>query len=578
MIKSSKEQLDVINAELKPLYVIACAGSGKTKTAVKRVAKIREDLKNSRGYVALLSFSNVAVNTFKKDYISLQTNTSVFSNRVIFDTLDSFLTQYILLPHGHSTMKCASTPFLIEGIEPFLQNEKYKFNALKEDGDEYPIQPSSITKVCFRHYEGKWQFVIRTNQNGFHIVVNGKEVTEALGAIGAYTHNFGKYWAVRSLQEQTGLLKVLSRRFPHIIVDEAQDLDCLHQHLLKKLSDAGTVLSLIGDPAQAIFEFTGANGEFLNSKEVEFPNNFLPLSKNYRSTPKIQDLASLFSKRNDRADRKETSNNAGLFYSVFKPREHNKLVEKFILKVKSCDLELSNSAVLCRSVSQLRTLNNISSKQGQSSIALLLKATVERDVHKKMYDAFKLVCSCLVGLLDKAPEDTYSLLVNPQGDSRYSSARLGIWKFIKSPELGLPSGTLDTKSQWHPSLLERIIELLQFVGNALGLATVTNIRMKLARRQLPEGSLVPIEDRSHTQSIRIDTVHQAKGQSLDAVLYFASKVHIEAMLAGIDTEVGRIGYVALTRARDLFVLSVPVSAKKELIPKLEKLGFGPLDT
>jgi superfamily I DNA/RNA helicase len=578
MTKLSKEQLDVINAELKPLYVIACAGSGKTKTAVQRVAKIREDLKNSRGYVALLSFSNIAVETFKNDYIPLKKNTSIFSNRVTIDTLDRFLTQYILLPHGHSTMKCTSTPFLIEGVEPFLQNEKYKFKALTTDNVEYPIQPSLIKNVCFRLYKDKWQFVIGTKQNGFHVVINGKLVTEALGAIGAYTHNLGKYWAVRSLQEQSGLLKVLSRRFPYIIVDEAQDLDCLHQDLLNKLSRAGTVVSLIGDPAQAIYEFTGANGKFLNSKKTEFPNNSLPLSKNYRSTPSIQNLASLLSKRNDRADRNETTNNAGLFYSVFKTREHNKLVEKFIIKIKTCDLELSKSAVLCRGRGQLRTLNNTPSKKGQSSIALLLKATVERDVHNRIYEAFKLICSCIVGLLDRAPDNTYSLLLNPQGDSRYSSARLKIWTFLKSPELGLPSGTLDTKSQWHPLLQKRIIELIEFVSFTLELSTVENIRRKLAKRALPEGVLVPIEEKSHTTSIRVDTVHQAKGQSLDAVLYFASKAHIEAMLAGIDTEVGRVGYVALTRARDLFVLSVIESAKKDLIPKLEKLGFKPLDT
>ena len=105
-----------------------------------------------------------------------------------------------------------------------------------------------------------------------------------------------------------------------------------------------------------------------------------------------------------------------------------------------------------------------------------------------------------------------------------------------------------------------------------------NICRKLAKRELPEGALVPIEDKNYTPSIRVDTVHQAKGQSLDAVLYFASKKHIEAMLAGIGTEEGRIGYVALTRARDLFVLSITESAKKELIPKLEELGFKSLDT
>jgi hypothetical protein len=55
----------------------------------------------------------------------------------------------------------------------------------------------------------------------------------------------------------------------------------------------------------------------------------------------------------------------------------------------------------------------------------------------------------------------------------------------------------------------------------------------------------------------VETVHGVKGESLDAVLYFADKDHVEALISGTNTEIGRIGYVALTRARNLFWLGVP---------------------
>lgn len=73
--------------------------------------------------------------------------------------------------------------------------------------------------------------------------------------------------------------------------------------------------------------------------------------------------------------------------------------------------------------------------------------------------------------------------------------------------------------------------------------------------------------------VRVDTVHQVKGESLDAVLYLATKEHIVALLAGVDTEVGRIGYVAVTRARDLLWLAVPVNALADLRPALFASGF-----
>lgn len=41
---------------------------------------------------------------------------------------------------------------------------------------------------------------------------------------------------------------------------------------------------------------------------------------------------------------------------------------------------------------------------------------------------------------------------------------------------------------------------------------------------------------------RVDTVHSAKGETLDAVLYVVTKARLDGMLAGTKTEIGRIGH------------------------------------
>ena len=74
-------------------------------------------------------------------------------------------------------------------------------------------------------------------------------------------------------------------------------------------------------------------------------------------------------------------------------------------------------------------------------------------------------------------------------------------------------------------------------------------------------------------ALRIDTVHKAKGESLDAVMYVTTKEHVKEMLGGVTTELGRIGYVAATRARDLLWIAVPHNALKELRPALIAKGF-----
>ena len=85
MTQASAEQLQIIGASLAPMSVIACAGSGKTFTAVRRLAEMRRQLGDHRGRVALLSFSNVAVETFRQEYQQLTQGAPVGASHVAAD-------------------------------------------------------------------------------------------------------------------------------------------------------------------------------------------------------------------------------------------------------------------------------------------------------------------------------------------------------------------------------------------------------------------------------------------------------------------------------------------------------------
>jgi hypothetical protein len=124
-----------------------------------------------------------------------------------------------------------------------------------------------------------------------------------------------------------------------------------------------------------------------------------------------------------------------------------------------------------------------------------------------------------------------------------------IWNFTRNPDTGLPAAGLMADTQWHPQLLARTKTLLAVLEQKLGLKTADNLGNKLAKKALPSAPLMAGGDLAAERDVRIrvDTVHQAKGESLDAVLYLATKEHVSALLAGVDTEVGRIGYVAATR-------------------------------
>ena len=162
--------------------------------------------------------------------------------------------------------------------------------------------------------------------------------------------------------------------------------------------------------------------------------------------------------------------------------------------------------------------------------------------------------------------------------ARYPEARLlrrEIWSFTRNPDSGLPSASLAADTQWHPLLLARTKALLASLQLTFGLVIADNLGNKLAKKGLPNVPLIASVDLAVAEGpgIRVDTVHQVKGESLDAVLYLATKEHVVALLAGVNTEVGRIGYVAVTRARNILWLGVPANALAELRPALLASGF-----
>lgn len=52
-MKLSNEQIDIIDAPLGSIAVTACAGSGKTATAIRRLISIRQKMQDSRGRVVI---------------------------------------------------------------------------------------------------------------------------------------------------------------------------------------------------------------------------------------------------------------------------------------------------------------------------------------------------------------------------------------------------------------------------------------------------------------------------------------------------------------------------------------------
>jgi superfamily I DNA/RNA helicase len=265
----------------------------------------------------------------------------------------------------------------------------------------------------------------------------------------------------------------------------------------------------------------------------------------------------------------------GVYYAVYDPKDQRKLVDAFVNKVQSTGLSVNNSAVLYRGNSGIDKLQNVSKNLGQGAVRLLAEASLERDANSNYQKSFQLAIRAIIGLLKDTPENLSTMLSCSDSYPEIKRLRKDLWLFVRSDKDGLPTSSLKAISEWHAQLKPKIIKLLKKIEQDYGYPQVENIGNKLAKTKLIDTPLLPNQslDSNQNISIRVDTVHQAKGESLDAVLYMAQKPHIEAMFNGVGTEVGRIGYVAVTRAKDLLVLGVPKSSLKEFAPKFESLGI-----
>jgi len=569
VIHVSAEQLQIIGAPIAPMSVIACAGSGKTFTAVRRLAEMRKQLGNHRGRIALLSFSNVAVDTFRREYQQLTRDASrVFSHdRVEIDTLDSFITGNVLRPHSYRTMGAQQAAWLVMGGEAFLNG--FKFNT-----DTYPRE---ITTMQAGVENGKFFFYYADNENTRKLnTAYASGIVERLGRTGAYTHNLGRYWCHRTLAEQPAILRALARRYPHILIDEAQDMGTVHQAIIEQLIGAGCQVSLIGDPNQGIYEFAGANGTFLSHYGQRAGVNSLNLTRNYRSVPAILNLANRLSMRADTAERAAPATTHGAFFVPYRNADRENLVTAFWAAVAAADLKPERSAVLCRGRDMADRLAGNRGVPGQGIVKGFARAAILRDRRRDFLGAYEQAAACIVSLLADPPQGLVARITQPARYPEDRPLRRLVWAFVRDPDSGLPAATLAGDTHWHPQFLERMRVLLAALEQDHGLTRAENLGNKLARRGLTNAPLIAAADVAAENGqlrIRVDTVHQAKGESLDAVLYLASREQVIALLAGVDTEVGRIGYVAVTRARNLLWLGVPANVLGELRPALLAYGL-----
>ena len=97
---------------------------------------------------------------------------------------------------------------------------------------------------------------------------------------------------VRLLSERTAVAEVYQRRFHFVLVDEYQDTNPLQSKFIDLLSARHRNLMAVGDDAQAIYSWRGADYRNILSFGQRYPGaQIYKVETNYRSTPEILEVA-----------------------------------------------------------------------------------------------------------------------------------------------------------------------------------------------------------------------------------------------------------------------------------------------
>lgn len=568
--KPTEEQRAAIFAEESEFLLRASPGSGKTWTSCRRFIWRGSTWQYPVGGLALLSFTNAAIREFHEATIKVGRR-DLLSDPNYVGTFDSFVERFIISPFGHLFNGCAKRPKLYLSPRPG-DRQNSKLQAWTEQ--RRPVPAWEITP--FIEEGNKVAFKASLQYGGAKLPPQRGVPVHELFKLGFYTHSQRVYLACRILFERPHIAECLSRRFPEIIVDEAQDTNAWLLVLLNFLREKGTSITLVGDPDQCIYEFSMADATTLPALKEKWSITEKPLSKSFRCNNSIADAVRNISGNHSFVGCGSSENDYRKPFIVREPASgFNYSIAEFQKVLGFAGVCESESAILCRAHRQLEEIRGeVHYVNLQGITKELAKAAFYRDFRKDYKKAFQIIEKVVRTVTDD--HDFWEELDETPYSEDFQRVQVAIWKFTKS-STGLPSISLDS-ADWIASLKASLADLLKQIG----IQDLPKLGQKIRRTGLDDVQMALPLFSAHPlfPPIRQETIHQVKGESIDGVLVLGAARFFNSVVEAIETdnntEERRLAYVAMTRARHLLVVGLPATHFDRHADKWVGWGFNVL--
>ncbi|WP_036385206.1 ATP-dependent helicase [Muricauda sp. MAR_2010_75] len=350
-----------------PLMVIAGAGSGKTRVLTYRIAHLMNQGVDSFNILAL-TFTNKAAREMKKRIASIvgdseAKNLWMGTFHSVFAKLLRYDGDKLGFPSNFTIYDTQDSQRLIAAIikEMGLDKDIYKYKQIQNRISSY--KNSLITvKAYFQNPELVEADAMAKRPRMGEIYKNYVDRCFKAGAM-----DFDDL-LLRTNELLTRFPEVLMKyqdRFRYILVDEYQDTNHSQYLIVKALSDRYQNICVVGDDAQSIYSFRGANiTNILNFQRDYDDVAVYRLEQNYRSTQNIVKAAnSIIAKNRDQLEKVVwTSNDEGHKIKIHRSptdAEEGRYVSSSIFETKmQQQLQNGDFAVLYRTNSQSRSIED----------------------------------------------------------------------------------------------------------------------------------------------------------------------------------------------------------------------------
>ena len=608
------QQLAVVKAAGGPILVIAGAGSGKTRVVTYRVAYLIESgVDPSR--ILLLTFTNKAAREMLHRVEVLVPTAGGAGGRVWGGTFHH-IGNRILRRHAP-----------LVGYQPnysILDRDDAK-KLMNSCLSDLKINPRKSRFPKGEVIGSLWGLAVNTRKPIAEIVLERVPYFHGfLDDIQAVVERYRNrkrelnvmdfddllfYWETL-LREHPEVRKRYNEQFQHLLVDEYQDTNRLQADVLDLLARQHGNIMVVGDDSQSIYSFRGANFANILTFPERYPGSKIyKLEVNYRSTPEILHLAntSIVHNRYQFPKELQTIRPPGsrpILVPVQDIMEQASFVAQKLEEINQQGVPLAQMAVLYRAHyhsmelqmelsrrripyevrSGLRFFEQAHIKDVSSYLkitsnpldelawkrVLLLYPKIGKSTADKIWQMV------LSGFLNPqtamdAPEVLQKIPGRVRENWRLFSRTLSMLRDLE--KTSGPGGMIDRVLQEgyesylqskYPDYESRMDDLRQLAAFAYRYSSCQDFLSELALLTSLEGESTPVRGRDENGTVKLSSVHQAKGLEWSVVFIIwlaegrfpSARSLLESGGEGEEEE-RRLFYVAITRARDELFLCYP---------------------